>query len=117
MRCFLNFLPCADFIREVAGGEPAVLVGNSLGGYNALSTAAFNQDLVRWAGVLQSVATEEVRLTSDGAVAWVVGVCGCVVCVGVGWGVWVCRWGGGGGGWVGVGGCWGGGGCKEGAVP
>ncbi|PSC74999.1 Haloalkane dehalogenase [Micractinium conductrix] len=37
----------ADFIREVAGGEPAVLVGNSLGGYNALSTAAFNQDLVR----------------------------------------------------------------------
>ena len=38
----------ADFIREVIGGqEPVVLVGNSLGGYNALATAARNPDLVK----------------------------------------------------------------------
>ncbi len=39
----------ADFIRDVIGGdEKVVLVGNSLGGYNALATAARQPDLVRW---------------------------------------------------------------------
>lgn len=39
----------ADFIRDVIGGdERVVLVGNSLGGYNALETAARQPDLVRW---------------------------------------------------------------------
>jgi hypothetical protein len=38
----------ADFVREVVGGdEKVVLVGNSLGGYNALATAARHPDLVR----------------------------------------------------------------------
>lgn len=37
----------ADFIKDVVGGPPAVLVGNSLGGYAALSTAAQYPDLVR----------------------------------------------------------------------
>lgn len=41
-------LHSADFVREVIGGqEPVVLVGNSLGGYNALATAARNPDLVK----------------------------------------------------------------------
>lgn len=43
-----RLLHTADFIREVIGGqEPVVLVGNSLGGYNALATAARNPDLVK----------------------------------------------------------------------
>lgn len=33
-------------MREVVG-EPAVLVGNSLGGYNALHTAALQPDIAR----------------------------------------------------------------------
>jgi pimeloyl-ACP methyl ester carboxylesterase len=41
--------PHTDFIREVVGGEPAVLVGNSLGGYNALATAARHPELARCA--------------------------------------------------------------------
>ncbi len=36
----------AAFIKEVVG-EPAVLVGNSLGGYAAMATAAQHPDLVR----------------------------------------------------------------------
>lgn len=37
----------SDFIREVVGGEQVVVVGNSLGGYNALATAANSPDLVK----------------------------------------------------------------------
>ena len=38
----------ADFVREVVGGgQKVVLVGNSLGGYNALATAAAHPDLVK----------------------------------------------------------------------
>lgn len=37
----------SDFIKQVAGGKPVVLVGNSLGGYNSLATAAKYPELVR----------------------------------------------------------------------
>ncbi len=37
----------ADFIREVVGGDKAIVVGNSLGGYNATAVAANYPELVR----------------------------------------------------------------------
>ena len=37
-----------DFVRDKVGGGPAVLVGNSLGGYASLATAAAYPDLIRW---------------------------------------------------------------------
>ena len=38
----------SDFIALKAGGQPVVLVGNSLGGYNSLATAARYPRLVRY---------------------------------------------------------------------
>ncbi|PRW33916.1 chloroplastic isoform X2 [Chlorella sorokiniana] len=50
----------ADFIKEVIGGEePVVLVGNSLGGYNALATAARNPDLVKGVVLLNAAGRFE----------------------------------------------------------
>ncbi|KAK9851146.1 hypothetical protein WJX84_012261 [Apatococcus fuscideae] len=37
----------SDFIKQQVGGKPVVLVGNSLGGYNSLATAAQYPELVR----------------------------------------------------------------------
>ena len=49
----------SDFIREVIGKDAAdekvVLVGNSLGGYNALATAAKTPELVRCGGVVREL--------------------------------------------------------------
>ncbi len=39
----------SDFIKQIVGGKSVVLVGNSLGGYNSLATAAKYPDLVRCA--------------------------------------------------------------------
>ena len=36
-------MPC----MQVMGGEPVVLVGNSLGGYNALATAVLHPEVAR----------------------------------------------------------------------
>ena len=36
-----------DFVRDKVGGGPAVLVGNSLGGYASLATAAAYPDLIK----------------------------------------------------------------------
>lgn len=50
----------SDFIREVVGGdERVVLVGNSLGGYNALATAARQPDLVRGVVLLNAAGRFE----------------------------------------------------------
>lgn len=54
----------SDFIRDVIGGdERVVLVGNSLGGYNALETAARQPDLVRGVVLLNAAG----RFDEDGA--------------------------------------------------
>lgn len=66
----------ADFLKEVAGvseGERAILVGNSLGGYNALATAARHPELVQSVVLLNAAgrfeegqaAQEETPLGSD----------------------------------------------------
>lgn len=53
----------AGFLREVVGVDPkdeksrAVVVGNSLGGYTALSAAAYHPDLVRGCAVLNGAGT------------------------------------------------------------
>ena len=39
----------SDFIKQIVHGQPVVLVGNSLGGYNSLATAAKFPNLVRFA--------------------------------------------------------------------
>ena len=46
-----------DFVREVVGGRPSVLVGNSLGGYASLATAAKYPELIRCAGEMRSMPT------------------------------------------------------------
>lgn len=43
---------CAAFLQEVVGG-PAVVVGNSMGGFNALNMAARTPDLVRWGALMR----------------------------------------------------------------
>ncbi|KAK9915016.1 hypothetical protein WJX75_003662 [Coccomyxa subellipsoidea] len=52
----------AAFIKEVVGGEPVVLVGNSLGGYNCLKASVTSPDLVRGVVLLNSAGRfEEVK--------------------------------------------------------
>ncbi|GAB4823102.1 hypothetical protein N2152v2_010148 [Parachlorella kessleri] len=46
-QCDLLLGLTADFIREVVGGDKAIVVGNSLGGYNATAVAANYPELVR----------------------------------------------------------------------
>ena len=51
-----------DFAGQVAGGEPVVLVGNSLGGYNCLKASVTTPDLVRGVALLNSAGRfEEVK--------------------------------------------------------
>ncbi|BDA43323.1 probable haloalkane dehalogenase [Coccomyxa sp. Obi] len=52
----------AAFIKEVVSGEPVVLVGNSLGGYNCLKASVTTPDLVRGVALLNSAGRfEEVK--------------------------------------------------------
>eukprot|EP00884_Botryococcus_braunii_P018020 jgi/Botrbrau1/4901/Bobra.118_1s0015.1 len=52
----------ASFIQEVVGGEPVVLVGNSLGGYNSLATAVKYPQLVKGVVLLNGAGRfEEVK--------------------------------------------------------
>ncbi|KAK9830202.1 hypothetical protein WJX72_010275 [[Myrmecia] bisecta] len=56
----------ASFINEVVGGQPAVIVGNSLGGYNCLATAAKYPELIRGVVLVNAAGRfEDVKATVE----------------------------------------------------
>lgn len=44
----------SDFIKEVVGGEPVFIAGNSLGGFASLATAAAYPDLIKGLALLNA---------------------------------------------------------------